>query len=96
MNRPAYRLWIKGGWYFILAEDGTILFDSERNYTSTSGEWKIIGIATRHNSHRLVSLKAAANGEPIGQGWVHDLDHGTHRMWGMPKHHRAVNVEVLK
>jgi hypothetical protein len=27
-------------------------------------------------------------GANIGQGWVHDLDHGTHRIWGSPTGHR--------
>lgn len=47
-----------------------------------SGRWQIIGIGKRHHSRRLITLAAAANGADIGQGWVHDIDHGYHRMWG--------------
>lgn len=90
-RKIAYILTCKHG-YFELAQDGTILYDSDRNYRSESGDWKILGLATRHNSNQIIPLEDAANGADIGQGWVHDLDHGTHRMWGMPTYRRAVSV----
>ena len=80
---------------FYLGDDGTVLFDFERNMGPFSGEWRIIGIGTRANSSCLVSLADAANGESIGQGWIHDIDHGTHRLWGMPTTRRAVSVTRL-
>jgi hypothetical protein len=92
--KPVYRLICKRG-YFDLAANGEILYDSERNYRRPGNdghEWKVIGFGTRHNSNQIITLEAAANGADIGQGWVHDRDHGTHRMWGMPTYRRAVKV----
>lgn len=91
MQRPYYIMWTYAGAY-VLAKDGTILYDQTRNYRSDSGQWRVIGISKRHHSHAMVSLEDAANGANIGQGWVHDLDHGTHRMWCMPKSSRATSV----
>ena len=92
--QPYYILYCKCG-YFELAQDGTILYDSNRNYHSTSGHWKVLGFATRYNSSSYVTLQAAANGVPIGQGWVYDIDHGTHRMWASPSHLRAISVSRI-
>lgn len=91
VSKPYYIMWTHAGAY-VLAEDGTILYDQVRHYRSYSGQWRIIGISKRHHSHDMVSLEDAANGANIGQGWVHDLDHGTHRMWAMPKDRRATSV----
>lgn len=94
MSKPTYRLHCKAG-YFDLAADGTILYDSSRNYRSDSGKWRVVGFGTRFNSQFIVPLDAAANGANIGHGFVHDLDHGSHRVWMMPRDRRAVSVERL-
>jgi len=93
MSKLKYILHTHRG-YFALAADGGILYDSDRNYYSDGIGWKILGIATRHNSSYIIPLEEAANGANIGQGWIHDLDHGTHRMWGSPSYRRAVKVVI--
>ncbi len=90
-----YGIHLKSG-YVDTDSRGRITYDSRRNYSCEPHDgWLILGISTRHNSNCIVSLERAANGESIGQGWIHDLDHGTHRIWGMPKTDRAVRVERL-
>jgi hypothetical protein len=89
--KHTYTLTIKGGAQFHLASDGTILWDGERNMGPFS-DWRVFGFSTRLNANRVVPLAQAAAGESIGQGWIHDLDHGTHRLWCMPRHHRAVSL----
>ena len=93
-TQAIYRLHTDGG-YYVLAANGTILFDSSRNYRSDSEQWRVIGIGKRHHSRDLISLSEAADGADFGQGWVHDLDHGTHRIWGMPHSRRARQVVRL-
>ena len=82
---PYYKLTLRDGTRYVLAEGGEVLARSNGprgwNY---SGEWIVLGFTTRHNAHRIISLADALAGANIGQGWVHDLDHGTHRMWGSP------------
>jgi hypothetical protein len=91
-----YRIVLKDGSAIVTDPDGNIALDGTRNYRrEPTADWRIVGIGTRHMSTRLVSLDAAADGEPIGQGWVHDLDHGAHRMWAMPRTHRAIRVERI-
>lgn len=46
-----------------------------------SGKWVILGFGKRYHSRSLVSLQEAVSGEDIGHGIIHDLDHGTHRVW---------------
>ena len=91
-----YRIILKNGAVFDTDAAGNILLDGERNmrFDPASGhEWRILGFTTRHNAHRVIDLEAAASGEDIGHGWVHDMDHGTHRVWGSPAWRRAVRVE---
>lgn len=90
-----YNMTIKGGAVYRLADDGQVLWDGDRNMGPFSGEWRIIGFSIRHHSHRLISLADAAKGADLGQGWIHDIDHGTRRIWGIPKHHRVVKVERI-
>lgn len=72
-------------------------YSAGRNYRCAPHDsWRIVGIATRHLSRALVSLAEAADGASIGQGWVHDLDHGTHRTWCMPRSNRAVKVRRIR
>ncbi len=88
-----YRMHLKNGAIFDLAENGRVLYDGDRGMGPFSEEWRVIGFTTRHNAHNLVTLSDASDGQSIGQGWVHDVDHGTLRMWGMPKYRRAVKIE---
>jgi len=95
----AFVMTLKDASYFIVAADGGILFDSARNYTRTNdGQWNIVGIGRRWNSGNLYSLAdCAKHGKRIiGHGFVHDRDHGTRRMWGMPKSRRVVDVETIE
>jgi hypothetical protein len=89
-----YRITLKSG-YILTDINGRITLDAAgRHYEcAPRDDWKIVGIGKRHHSAFLVSLAQAAAGESIGQGWVHDVDHGTHRMWAMPTSRRAVKVE---
>ncbi len=51
-----------------------------------SGQWIILGAATRHHANRWATLEQIIQtGNIPGQGWIHDLDHGTHRVWGMER-----------
>lgn len=78
-----YVMHTKHGTRYELAENGAVLARSDGPAGwDYSGRWIITGFTTRHNAHHLVTLAAAADGAEVGQGWVHDLDHGTHRMWG--------------
>ena len=91
-----YRITCKLG-YVITDDNGNIAEDHVgRDYVRTPDEsWRIVGISRRHHSRDLISLATAANGADIGQGWIHDIDHGTRRMWGMPTYRRAVKVERI-
>jgi len=93
---PGYRITCKQG-YVLTDLAGNIAEDHVgRDYVRVpANDWRIVGIATRANSQRVISLAAAADGESIGQGWIHDLDHGTRRMWGHPSYRRAIKVERI-
>jgi hypothetical protein len=69
--------------YVVERSDGPQGFDYERR-------WRILGVTTRHHAgdHRIVPLESIIEGAPIGQGWVHDVDHGYHRMWGSPSNRK--------
>lgn len=96
MNKAAtYRMETKGHDYYLLAEDGGILRDGSRGMEFSGENWKIIGFTTRHNSSHIITLQEAIDGASIGQGWVHDLDHGAHRMWAAPSTRRAVSITRL-
>lgn len=91
-----YRLTLKQGAYVITDDSKRIVrdVDTARDYRRVpSDTWYIIGIGRRHHSRELISLASASDGADIGQGWIHDIDHGTHRMWCMPKHRRVTKVE---
>ena len=93
-----FRITLKSG-YVETDDQGRIVHDysAGRNYRcEPHDEWRIVGIATRHHSIRVSTLDdCAADPRLIGQGWIHDLDHGTRRMWAMPTSRRAVRVERL-
>ena len=90
-----YLIRLKNGSMIETDVAGRIVYDGTRGMRfAPSDSWRIVGFSTRHNAYRIVTLAEAAAGEPIGQGWVHDVDHGTRRMWAMPRYHRAVRVEV--
>lgn len=92
-----YRIDCKQG-YVLTDEHGNITRDCVgRDYRRTPDpSWRIAGIATRFNARWLVSLAAAADGANIGQGWIHDVDHGTARMWANPSYRRAVRVTRIE
>lgn len=89
---------LKNGSAFDLGLDGSVIYDGDRHMTferPNGHEWRIVGFSRRHHSRQIISLEDAANGADLGQGWVHDIDHGTRRMWGMPRNRRAVRVERI-
>ena len=88
-----YRIECKLG-YVITDDAGNITEDHcGRHYTRVADpSWCIVGFTRRHHSRHMITLAEAANGADFGQGWVHDVDHGTRRMWGMPAYRRAVKV----
>lgn len=89
-----YEMTLKDGSIWILDAEGNILRDGTRGMTfAPDGSWRILGFTTRHNGRAIISLRDAANGADLGQGWVHDCDHGTRRMWGMPRSRRAVSIQ---
>jgi hypothetical protein len=95
MTQSFYVIRLKGGAHFKTDMSGNVLYDGIRNIRfSPDGGWKILGFSTRHNATQIIPIADASRGVSIGQGWVHDLDHGTHRMWGHPKNRRAVSVAV--
>jgi hypothetical protein len=93
-----YKITLKNGHVYTCAEDGNVLHrtDVDPGGQGPYRDWRILGFSKRHNSRNLVSLTDAARGTDIGQGWVHDLDHGTHRMWGHPSGNRAVSVLIIQ
>lgn len=92
-----YVLTLKNGEQYTLADNGAVIdrTDGPRGW-DYSGQWLILGFTKRHHSARMVSLAAAAAGADIGQGWVHDLDHGHRRMWAMPTDRRAKAVRHVR
>lgn len=91
-----YRIRMKSG-HIDTDSEGRVIHDAcGRDYRCKPHDgWRITGIATRLNARFSVALKDAANGVKIGQGWVRDLDHGTHRLWISPPDRRAVWVERI-
>ena len=78
-----YKLTLKSGAVYTLDAEGCVTARTEGPQGWDYGrKWQVLGFATRYNARRIVSLADAADGAEIGQGWVHDLDHGTRRMWG--------------
>lgn len=89
-----YRITLKVG-YVLTDDHGNIAEDHSagRSYVRTPDpSWRILGFTTRAHAHRLITLAEAADGANIGQGWIHDFDHGARRMWAMPRSNRAVRV----
>ncbi len=84
-----------GGWmYTDLAGNVIRDVDLGRDYQrEPTPDWQITGITRRLHSRHAVSLEDAANGADIGHGLIHDIDHGTRRMWASPTGRRAVKVE---
>ncbi|KKN03935.1 hypothetical protein LCGC14_1102800 [marine sediment metagenome] len=89
-----YKIMCKSG-YVLTDEAGQIRTDAVgRYYRRQPGpDWRILGLTTRHHAHQIITLAEAADGAWIGQGWIHDMDHGTHRTWSLPRGRRAVRVE---
>lgn len=100
-NKPIrFVITLKAGARFYCADDGGIIFDGERKYASSgSRSWAILGFSRRWNANYMIPLAEIADmpaeeqAKALGHGIVHDLDHGTHRIWGSPSGNRAVKVE---
>lgn len=91
-----YRIRLKSFQYFDVDDAGRVMYDSERGYRCEPHDgWKILGFSRRHHSYHLVTLEQASTGADLGHGFVHDLDHGTQRMWAHPSDQRATKVEIL-
>ena len=98
-DTPAFRLTTKGRETFILARDGAIIRHGSNGQDRPDYDmhkWHVLGFGTRANSRRIVTLDEAADGAETGQGWVHDLDHGTHRMWGSPSDRRLASITRIE
>src|SRR5689334_20201957 len=80
---PAYLMTTTRRTLYVLDANGNVLARSNgpRGWTY-SGKWTILGATTRHLARRIVPLADIARDGVPGQGWLHDLDHGTHRLWG--------------
>lgn len=92
-----YKMRLKDGSEWILGPDGGVLYDGSRHikFNSPHENWKIAGFSVRHNASRIITLSEAADGASLGQGWVHDFDHGSRRMWGSHSNHRVLSVEAI-
>ncbi len=88
-----YAMTLKNGDIYWLDESGTVeaRSDGPKDW-EYSGRWIILGFSKRIHSHSWIKLGAAADGANIGQGWVHDLDHGTHRLWASPTGRRVQSI----
>lgn len=98
----AYELWVSDGSRWFVADDGAVILDGTRGYVGNypdplrgSSTWRVLGLGKRHHSsevqtlNQIAKLNAPARKAAIGQGWVHDEDHKTHRVWG---HARVTHV----
>jgi hypothetical protein len=96
-TRTRYILTLRSGAKYELDSDGAVLYrtdgpDRSWNY---GGRWRILGLAAQWDHGYTVSLAAAAAGVPFGEGYVHDIDHGTRRVWGHPDDRRAASVRDI-
>ena len=73
-----YSLFARGT-YYTLNEKGYFLVDNE-----FSKNWRLYGISTRYNSRPVLwkELKKQLNKNKRIEGYIHDIDYGTHRFWG--------------
>jgi hypothetical protein len=94
--KPTYRITCRQG-YILTDANGRIIEDHVgRHYKCEPHDgWRILGFSRAFSSAPLITLDAAASGAPLGSGYVHDLDHGTHRVWGNPDYRRVVKVERI-
>jgi hypothetical protein len=91
-----YEMRLKDGSTWIISSECDVLHDGSRHTDFAGlGTWKILGITKRFNSHKIISLAEAADGADLGQGWVHDLDHGSYRVWRQPSNRRVVSVRRI-
>lgn len=88
-----YVLTLKDGTIYETDAAGAVLArsDGPKGF-DYSGKWIVLGASTRFNAHHIVTLAEIVNGADFGQGWIHDLDHGTHRVWGNPSSRRLKSV----
>lgn len=96
-----FRITLKDGAFVDTDTDGRIVRDydptSSRDYRCEPRDaWKIVGITKRFHSRDVATLSDCAHDASyIGQGWIHDIDHGTRREWCSPKHRRATRVTYI-
>ncbi len=87
------RMTLKDGTRYDLDDNGNVLARSDGPQGwDYSGKWRILGFTTRHHSRHIITLADALAGADVGQGWIHDLDHGSHRMWGSPTGRRLASL----
>lgn len=95
--KASYEMHLKNGSVWYLDSDGGVLWDGDRSmgWESPHSTWRIIGFSTRHHSRDVISLadSPVAN---LGQGWIHDLDHGAHRLWGAPSDRKVSKVYRIR
>lgn len=89
----SYRMITTRGNVYTLADDGRVLACSNGpKGWDYSGKWVIVGFTKRHHSRAVLPLDAVLKGGDVGQGWVHDLDHGTRRVWGTERLRSLVKI----
>lgn len=85
-KNSAYGMRLKDFSVWYLDSNGGVLYDGSRamSWEAPHTTWRILGFSKRFHSHTVIKL-ANSIGEDLGQGWIHDFDHGTHRVWGSPR-----------
>ena len=63
-----------------------------------SPSWRILGIAARWNGQPTpwATVKSQADKGKVVIGYMHDLDHGTHRFWGGSWNGKLPKVRLYK
>jgi hypothetical protein len=88
------KMTLKNGAVYTLTDEGAVTdrSDGPRDW-DYSGKWIITGFSTRFNSRAIIPLESVLRGAPVGHGFIHDLDHGTRRMWANPTGRRLARLE---
>jgi len=70
-------------------------FEVNSKYSST---WRIYGIASRWNGRPVLwsTIKSQADKGKTIIGYLHDIDHGTRRMWGGSWNGKLPKVRLWK
>lgn len=86
---------LKNGDVYRLRENGAVVDVNNRGTWEYFGKWVILGFGKRYHSRHIISLEDTLKGADTGQGWVHDLDHGTHRIWASPTNRRLESLTLV-